>query len=148
MIRFNFQLKELPRGRRIFNAARVFFHLNTMPRTIHRTASQPSAAPLLAAHDREVITEPLNRIPGGLPPEAVAAYAYHIWEQEGRPVGRDREHWLQAEAQLRWALLADELTGTTSQNRVRRKLWDQSTARFGPEPRASRPRRPAGPHAR
>ena len=48
MIRFNFQLKELPRGRRIFNAARVFFHLNTMPRTIHRTASQPSAAPLLA----------------------------------------------------------------------------------------------------
>ena len=26
--------------------------------------------------------------------------AYELWEQEGRPDGRDREHWLQAEAEI------------------------------------------------
>jgi hypothetical protein len=26
--------------------------------------------------------------------------AYQIWEREGRPTGRDREHWLQAEREL------------------------------------------------
>lgn len=26
--------------------------------------------------------------------------AYQIWEQEGRPCGRDREHWQMAEKQL------------------------------------------------
>lgn len=26
--------------------------------------------------------------------------AYHIWENEGRPHGRDFEHWLQAEQEL------------------------------------------------
>ena len=103
-----------------------------MPRINQRIAKQPSAVPLLAAVDQEVITQPLSPAPGTLPAVAVAAYAYHIWEQEGRPVGRDREHWLQAEAQLRWALLADDLTGSSSQTKVRRKLWDQSTARFGP----------------
>ena len=118
-----------------------------MPGTIHRIAKQ-SSVPLLAAQDQEVIAEPPCRLPGALPPEAVAAYAYHIWEQEGRPVGREREHWLQAEAQLRWALLADELTGTTSQNKVRRKLWDQSTSRFGPGRPARAKHQPAKARAR
>jgi len=35
--------------------------------------------------------------------EAIAYCAYMIWEKEGRPAGRDREHWLEAEAQLRAA---------------------------------------------
>jgi hypothetical protein len=35
--------------------------------------------------------------------EEVAALAYSIWEQEGRPEGRDLEHWRAAEAQLRQA---------------------------------------------
>ena len=26
--------------------------------------------------------------------------AYAIWEQEGRPDGKDREHWLRAEAEI------------------------------------------------
>jgi hypothetical protein len=30
----------------------------------------------------------------------VRVLAYHIWEQEGRPEGRDLEHWRQAEKQL------------------------------------------------
>ena len=33
-------------------------------------------------------------------PEAIAVCAYLIWEKEGRPVGRDAAHWLQAESQL------------------------------------------------
>jgi hypothetical protein len=30
----------------------------------------------------------------------VEVLAYHIWESEGRPEGRDRDHWQQAEQQL------------------------------------------------
>lgn len=30
----------------------------------------------------------------------IALCAYLIWEKEGRPLGRESEHWLQAEAQL------------------------------------------------
>jgi hypothetical protein len=30
----------------------------------------------------------------------IAVCAYAIWDQEGRPHGRDMEHWLQAKAQL------------------------------------------------
>ncbi len=36
-----------------------------------------------------------------LNPADVAACAYMIWEKEGKPHGRDAEHWLQAEAMLR-----------------------------------------------
>lgn len=33
--------------------------------------------------------------------EQIATCARLIWEQEGRPVGHELEHWLKAEAQLR-----------------------------------------------
>ncbi|HEX3801037.1 MAG TPA: DUF2934 domain-containing protein [Verrucomicrobiae bacterium] len=33
--------------------------------------------------------------------EEIAAYAYNIYEQEGRPEGKHTEHWLQAEAHLK-----------------------------------------------
>ena len=33
--------------------------------------------------------------------EEIAAKAYAIWEQEGRPAGRDMEFWLRAEVELR-----------------------------------------------
>jgi hypothetical protein len=32
---------------------------------------------------------------------AIAGRAYHLWEQAGRPQGRDQEFWLEAEVQLR-----------------------------------------------
>src|SRR5262249_48606578 len=35
------------------------------------------------------------------PHEAIALAAYYLWLAEGRPHGRDREHWLQALEQLR-----------------------------------------------
>ncbi|MCX6911185.1 MAG: DUF2934 domain-containing protein [Verrucomicrobia bacterium] len=36
-----------------------------------------------------------------LNPADVAACAYLIWEKEGKPHGRDAEHWFQAETLLR-----------------------------------------------
>jgi hypothetical protein len=33
--------------------------------------------------------------------DEVSKRAREIWEREGRPEGRDMEHWLQAEAELR-----------------------------------------------
>ncbi|MBI5684264.1 MAG: DUF2934 domain-containing protein [Verrucomicrobia bacterium] len=42
-----------------------------------------------------------------LNPADVAACAYLIWVKEGRPHGRDAEHWFQAEAMLRAMRAAD-----------------------------------------
>ena len=33
--------------------------------------------------------------------EQIRARAYELWEREGRPHGRDRQHWEQAERELR-----------------------------------------------
>lgn len=33
-------------------------------------------------------------------PDAIRERAYGIWEREGRPHGRELEHWLQAESEL------------------------------------------------
>ena len=33
--------------------------------------------------------------------EAIRTRAHELWEQHGRPTGRDEEFWLQAEAELR-----------------------------------------------
>jgi hypothetical protein len=37
----------------------------------------------------------------------IARRAYEIWEGEGRPHGRDREHWLRAEAEVGTSIVAD-----------------------------------------
>jgi hypothetical protein len=33
--------------------------------------------------------------------EAIAKRAFEIWDREGRPEGRDQEHWFRAECELR-----------------------------------------------
>jgi hypothetical protein len=38
---------------------------------------------------------------------SIARRAYEIWEKQGKPHGRDREHWLQAEAELGSSIVAD-----------------------------------------
>lgn len=40
---------------------------------------------------------------GALSAEKIAARAYEIWQANGRPHGRDQEHWFQAERELRGA---------------------------------------------
>ena len=47
-------------------------------------------------------------------PEEIALCAFLIWEREGRPSGREREHWLQAETQLLACRAHDGWTGESS----------------------------------
>ncbi|MGE5545557.1 MAG: DUF2934 domain-containing protein [Solirubrobacterales bacterium] len=35
--------------------------------------------------------------------EQIESTAYRIWEERGRPAGRDLDHWLEAEAQVKGA---------------------------------------------
>ncbi len=43
--------------------------------------------------------------------EEISKRAREIWEREGRPEGRDKEHWLQAETELRQEAMRSQ-TGT------------------------------------
>jgi hypothetical protein len=47
--------------------------------------------------------ENLNNVKTVQQPDAgaISVRAYHLWEQAGRPQGRDREFWMEAEIQLR-----------------------------------------------
>lgn len=58
-----------------------------------------------------------------IPDAAVAERAYGIWEQEGRPEGREIEHWLRAEAEIRAAAEAGDAM------RPARRSATKSTAR-------------------
>jgi hypothetical protein len=59
------------------------------PVMVSRSEPVVEKAPKATAPKREITTE------------VIAARAYTLWEQAGRPHGRDREYWLQAEAQLK-----------------------------------------------
>ena len=37
---------------------------------------------------------------GGISEKAITERAYHIWQREGCPHGRDFEHWVQAQVEL------------------------------------------------
>jgi hypothetical protein len=63
----------------------------SMPQVIHRTES-PTMIPMTAAPGR-----PRG---GQVPRELIAALAYELWEEAGRPGDRDMEFWLRAEAEL------------------------------------------------
>jgi hypothetical protein len=51
---------------------------------------------------RDELAESLRRFPrrGGIPESRVRARAHELWEQHGRPQGRDEEFWLRAEREL------------------------------------------------
>jgi hypothetical protein len=51
--------------------------------------------------------------------DEIAVCAYFIWEQEGKPVGRALDHWLQAELQLTASLWHDSLHTGNSAGRDR-----------------------------
>ncbi len=76
-------------------------------RTSRTTAKTPapSAERNVRATTMMVPTAPGGR-PQATPPqeitnELIAARAYHIWEKQGRPQGRDVANWLLAESQLK-----------------------------------------------
>jgi len=54
------------------------------------------------ASESEQLTVNIKDAPKEAPSrEEIAICAYNIWEKEGRPEGRDRMHWFQAEDQLK-----------------------------------------------
>lgn len=59
--------------------------------------------PLKSKKDAQQKPTPRPSSSLGDPPtdESIASLAYLFWEKEGRPAGRDVDHWLQAEVQLR-----------------------------------------------
>jgi hypothetical protein len=69
--------------------------------------SQEPAVPL-SEEDRHWIDALLNGKKFRLPHDEVAMAAYYIWQQEGRPEGRAKEHWRKALEQLRAAQKGDE----------------------------------------
>jgi hypothetical protein len=69
---------------------------NTTKKTPARTTRKTSAAtakPATRAPRRPRKSEPTR--------EQIAEAAYYIWQDKGRPQGRDQDHWLEAEQQLR-----------------------------------------------
>jgi hypothetical protein len=59
------------------------------PSPAGRAAPAPAPAPAAPAP-----------VPKGIPSEKIAARAYEIWCERGRPTGSDLENWLQAEREL------------------------------------------------
>jgi hypothetical protein len=64
--------------------------------------------------------------------DEIAAYAYKLWEAEGRPDGHDMDHWLQAKAHLtadrqyEAGVLTSPEPTTPSDNKKKRKSETQN----------------------
>lgn len=82
--------------------------------TTQTAAKAPAAQPLNAAPARQdsvkvapvqaataTATTPVATARHKISPELIAARAYNIWEQEGRPQGHEVANWLLAETQLK-----------------------------------------------
>lgn len=54
--------------------------------------------------------------------------AYEIWEDEGRPQGRDRIHWLRAEAEFREVLCGGRPANPPAQPKLRKASKPPSRA--------------------
>jgi len=61
----------------------------------------PSRQTVGAATVAQAFTTPASSRSRQITSECIASRAYTLWEQAGRPQGRDLEHWLQAESQLK-----------------------------------------------
>jgi hypothetical protein len=57
----------------------------------------------------------------GFSQEQVSLRAYELWEQEGRPHGRDQAHWFEAERQVQ-SLKSGENAAPRPRKRTARKL--------------------------
>ena len=60
-----------------------------------------SPAVTRAAKTRSEIAPEISVTPSPLDPSRISQRAWEIWQNEGCPEGRDVEHWLQAERELR-----------------------------------------------
>lgn len=73
----------------------------------------------------------------------IALRAYDLWEQEGRPNGKDLEHWLRAEAELAPAVAAALAPEPAAELAPEPAPPRQTRTKASPAPRpaAKRPRR-------
>ena len=66
--------------------------------------------PMLGSSLSSIVASSQMKAALGTPPkkelthEMIAKRAYYIWEKEGRPQGRDKTHWYQAERELKHEL--------------------------------------------
>ena len=81
---------------KITNAIKTKTRKITTPKPTASQPRTPATAPATAAA-RAVTPAPATEITS----EQIARRAYSIWEQQGRPAGKESEHWLQAEQQLK-----------------------------------------------
>lgn len=72
--------------------------------------------------------------------EQLRQRAYGIWQSEGEPHGRDRDHWEQAERELT-EVVADE-PAAPAKPATRRKKADAAPQTIAAEPKPKAPRKP------
>jgi hypothetical protein len=71
---------------------------------INTSSSAGKAAQMSNGNANQRMNEPMgggDGRDGGLSNDEIATRAYEIYEREGRSDGRDMEHWLRAESELR-----------------------------------------------
>jgi len=64
-----------------------------------RAASEPTSTATTPETEPAVVAAISSADPAARE-QAIRERAYAIWEEEGRPEGRDLEHWLQAETEI------------------------------------------------
>lgn len=65
------------------------------------TATTRARQSLVTATVAQTSSMPTHSANRQITADCIASCAYSLWEQAGRPQGRDVEHWLQAEFQLK-----------------------------------------------
>lgn len=63
--------------------------------------------------------------------EEISKRAREIWEREGRPEGRDMEHWLQAEKELRGQSSKSQTTSTSASATTVGSMLNQAAVSAG-----------------
>jgi hypothetical protein len=81
---------------------------------------------------------------GAISEDAIRQRAYHIWEREGRPQGRDFEHWVRAQVEL----LAEATKGNSGRHAAPPSSGPSNAKAAGRKPsrapaRGSRAKKPA-----
>lgn len=71
----------------------------------------------------------------------IAQRAYEIWEQAGRPHGLDREHWLQASAEIEQTVTM--VNGDSPIHAPRNTMVSGDAPVHGPMPAVAKPRKAA-----
>lgn len=72
------------------------------PAPVIASSPAPTRATTTQAPSAKAIAPaPVAALRSEITGESIASRAYLLWEQQGRPHGRDLENWLQAERQLK-----------------------------------------------